>query len=84
MTDEDELARYELLWLRAREGARSATKGLERLQARYDRLHDDYDELLLEEAAQRSRAERAEREARSLRMKVERLSLRIIDLWGKE
>ena len=52
---------YELLWHRAREGCRGATRGLERA-LRW----------------------KAEAEARSLENKVQRLSLRIIELWGKE
>lgn len=84
---EDALAdadRYELAWLRAREGARSATKGLERLQDRYERLADLCEELRLDVAAERTRADRAERESASLRKKVERLSMKIIALWGEQ
>lgn len=42
------------------------------------------DELTLEVAGERGRRERAEAENASLEKKVERLSLRIIGLWGKE
>lgn len=42
------------------------------------------DELTLEVAGERGRRERAEAENQSLSKKVERLSLRIIELWGKE
>lgn len=79
-----EAHRYELLWLRAKEGARTTTKGLERLQDRYDRLADVCEDLRLEAAAERNRADRAERESASLRKKVERLSMRIIALWGEQ
>lgn len=49
-----------------------------------DVLQSRIDELLLAVAAERSARERAESENRSLVKKIERLSLRIIELWGKE
>ena len=74
---------YELRWLRAREGARSAGKGVERAIARYERERLTSDDLRLELSAERAARDRAEREARSLRLKVERLSLMILKLWGE-
>ena len=74
---------YELRWLRAREGARSAGKGVERAIARYERERLISDDLRLELSAERAARDRAEREARSLRLKVERLSLMILKLWGE-
>jgi hypothetical protein len=41
-------------------------------------------DLRLEAASERARADRAEREVLGLRKKVERLSLKIIGLWGAE
>jgi len=75
---------YELLWHRARAGAKAATKGIERLQGRCQSLEDVVGDLRLEAASERARADRAEREVLGLRKKVERLSLKIIGLWGAE
>lgn len=80
----DDAEYYELLWHRARAGARSATKGIERLQGRCQSLEDVVGDLRLEAASERARADRAEREVLGLRKKVERLSLKIISLWGAE
>lgn len=75
---------YELLWLRAREGARGARKGIERLQARLRLAAEGYREVVLDRAALMSKVMRLENENRSLQNKVQRLSLRLIDSWGKE
>lgn len=75
---------YELLWHRARDGARGAQRGLERALARLRRERTRAEELLLEVAHERSMRAKAEAEARSLKNKVQRLSLRVIELWGKE
>lgn len=75
---------FELLWHRAREGCRGAQRGLERALARLRRERARCEELLLELASERSLRERAEAEARSLQNKVQRLSLRILELWGAE
>ena len=75
---------FELLWLRAREGARSARKGIERMQARIRRLEERYRSDSLRIAELQSRCHRLTVENRSLENKVERLSLRLIDSWGKE
>lgn len=70
---------YELLWHRAREAARGARKGIERLQAKLRRLDGEH---RMENAGLRSRVARLEVENRSLQNKVERLSLRLISEWG--
>lgn len=75
---------FELLWHRAREGARGARKGLERIQARNAVLRMTIDDLRLELAAERSLRQRAEAERESLIRKIERLSLRLISHWGEE
>ena len=75
---------YELLWHRAREGARGARKGIERLQAKVRHLQEQCRQDRLEIANLWSRNARLEAENRSLQNKVERLSLRLIDSWGKE
>lgn len=75
---------FELLWHRAREGARGARVGIERLQARHAVLRLQIDDLQLEVAHERSLRQRAEAERDSLMRKIERLSLRLIDSWGKE
>ncbi len=75
---------YELLWHRAREGARGAQRGLERALARLRREKARADETYLALTHERALRWKAEAEASSLQKKVERLSLRIIELWGKE
>lgn len=75
---------YELLWHRAREGAAGARRGIERLQAKIRRLEERYRSDSLRIAELQSRNHRLTVENRSLLNKVERLSLRLISLWGKE
>jgi hypothetical protein len=75
---------YELRWHRAREGCRSAQRGLERARARLARERARAEELLLEMSNERALRWKAEADARSLQNKVQRLSLRIIELWGAE
>lgn len=75
---------YEVLWLRAREAARGAQKGIVRLRAKVRRCGEEYRSLLLEMANVKSKYLRLAAENRSLENKVERLSLRLIELWGKE
>jgi len=75
---------YELLWHRAREGCRGAQRGLERAAGRLRRERERSEELQLDLAHERSMRAKAEAEARSLQNKVERLSLRILELWGAE
>jgi hypothetical protein len=68
---------WELLYLRAVEGARSANRGIERLRGGYGRTQDD---LRIAEA----RIERLLRENQALEQKVARLSLRIVAEWGRK
>ena len=68
---------WELLYLRAAEGARSANRGIDRLRAGYERTKVD---LRVAEA----RIERLQRENNELEKKVERLSLRVIAEWGSK
>jgi len=75
---------YELLWHRAREGAAGARRGIERLQAKIRRLEERYRGDTLRIADLTSQCHRLTVENRSLKNKVERLSLRVIDLWGRE
>ena len=75
---------FELLWHRAREGASGARRGIERLQAKIRRLEEQYRSDSLEIASLHSRCHRLAAENKSLQNKVERLSLRLIDSWGKE
>lgn len=75
---------YELRWLRAKEAARGAQRGIERLQAKIRRLEERYRSDSLQIADLLSRCHRLTIENKSLKNKVERLSLRVIDLWGKE
>lgn len=79
--DVEELQRradtFELLYLRAREGAQAANRGIDRLKAGYERTKLD---LRVAEA----RIERLQREKGELEKKVERLSLRLIGEWGKK
>lgn len=67
---------YELLYLRATEGARAANRGIERLHGRVVYL-----EAELEIAA--VRLARLKRENAELEKKVERLSLRLLKEWGE-
>jgi hypothetical protein len=69
--------RYELLWRRAVEGARSANKGLDRVQRKAYRLECDL--RLAQGEIDRLRHEHHENEK-----KLQRLSLRILELWGNE
>ena len=68
---------FELLYLRAREGAQAANRGIERLRAGYERTKLD---LQVAEA----RIERLQRENNELEKKVERLSLRLVSEWGRK
>jgi hypothetical protein len=68
---------WELLYLRAVEGARAANRGIDRLRYGYERAKDD---LLLAYA----RIERLERENAEQRKMIQRLSLRILKEWGSQ
>lgn len=67
---------YELLYLRATEGARAANRGIERLHSRVVYLEA---ELEIAEV----RLNRMRRENGELEKKVERLSLRLLKEWGE-
>lgn len=67
---------WELMYLRASEGARAANRGIERL--RNGRV-----ELELDLATADSQIDRLVRENRELQKKVERLSLRLLSEWGQ-
>jgi uncharacterized protein involved in exopolysaccharide biosynthesis len=84
MTSDDEIERlqnlanyWELMYLRAREGAQAANRGVERL--RHGR-----DELAQELALADAHVDRLERENTELAKKVQRLSLRLLGEWGRE
>lgn len=66
---------YELLYLRATEGARAANRGIERLQDKIVHLEA---ELAIAEV----RLNRLRRENGELEKKVERLSIRLLKEWG--
>lgn len=66
---------YELLYLRATEGARAANRGIERLNRRVYELEA---ELEIADV----RLNRLRRENGELEKKVERLSLRLLREWG--
>ncbi len=78
----DEADEFELLWHRAREGARGARKGIERLQAKVRRLEEQCRKDRMEIASLWSKNARLESDRRSLENKVQRLSLRLIAEWG--
>lgn len=67
---------YELLYLRATEGARAANTGIER-------LHWKIADLTAELVVANSLLERARRENSELEKKVQRLSLRLLKEWGE-
>ena len=68
---------WELLYLRATEGARAANRGIERLKYGHEVTKGD---LRLAEAAN----ERLRREVAELEKKVTRLSLRLVSEWGRK
>ena len=68
---------WELLYLRAREGAQAANRGIQRLQNGYDRLKLD---LLVAEA----QVGRLHRDNAELEKKVQRLSLKLLGEWGRK
>jgi hypothetical protein len=70
-------ARYELLWRRAKDGARAATTGLQRAMQREYRARCDL--IIANGEVSRLRRENEEQEK-----KLQRLSLRILSLWGGE
>lgn len=88
---DDEIARledlcdyYELQWRRAAEGAKTANKAVRRLQGRVTALKAALDEARLDARCEGGLVARLTHENQELKKKVQRLSLRILDLWSKE
>jgi hypothetical protein len=91
MPGNDEISRledlcdyYELQWRRACMGAMSANKGIRRLQAKNESLRAALAESRADVSYEGGICARLENENAELKKKVERLSLRILDLWGRE
>jgi hypothetical protein len=76
--------RYELQWRRAADGARSANKAVRRLQARVESLTAALSEARLDTRCETGLVSRLAHENAELKKKVQRLSLRILDLWSRE
>lgn len=68
---------WELMYLRAAEGARAANRGI-------GRLRNGRAELELDLATADAQIDRLVRENRELQKKVERLSLRLLSEWGQQ
>lgn len=68
---------WELMYHRAAAGAQAANVGLRRAQKREYRARIDY-------ILANGRAERFERQVAEATKKIERLSLKILELWGRE
>ena len=88
---DDEIARledlcdyYELQWRRAAEGARTANKAVRRLQGQMMTLKSALSEARLVARCEGGLVARLTHENQELKKKVQRLSLRILDLWSKE
>jgi hypothetical protein len=75
---------YELQWRRASDGAASANKAIRRLQARVDRLLAELAETRDDVTVGGLSKARLLHENEQLKKKVERLSLKILDLWSRE
>lgn len=75
---------YELRWRRAADGARSANKAVRRLQARVESLTAALSEARLDARCETGLVSRLAHENAELKKKVQRLSLRILDLWSRE
>lgn len=75
---------YELLYRRAADGARAASKGAERLHRKVCRLEAEVVELEDEIDLLEARLRRSEAEKATLAEKVERLSLRLLHEWGNQ
>lgn len=94
MTDEekdDEIARledlcdyYELQWRRASMGAVTANKGIRRLQDRVESLRAALDEARADVTYEGGVVSRLKHENAELKKKIQRLSLKILELWSRE
>lgn len=88
---EDQIARledlcdyYELQWRRASMGAITANKGIRRLQDRVESLKAALDEAREEVLYRGGVVSRLMNQNEELQKKVQRLSLKILDLWSRE
>jgi hypothetical protein len=75
---------YELQWMRARHGAATANKAIRRLRATVDRLRSELDDVRDDVTLGGISKSRLIHENQELKKKVERLSLKILDLWSQE
>jgi hypothetical protein len=75
---------YELQWMRARRGAASANKAIRRLQATVDRLRAELADVRDDVTIGGISKSRLIHENQELKKKVQRLSLKILELWSKE
>lgn len=75
---------YELQWRRATDGARTANKAVRRLQGQMMTLKSALSEARLDARCEGGLVARLTHENQELKKKVQRLSLRILDLWSKE
>lgn len=81
---EDLCDRYELLWRRAADGAASANKGIRRLTERAERLERERDQAVEQLGYTQLLLDRAALANAEAEKKVQRLSLKILDLWSRE
>lgn len=89
--EEDEIARledlcdhFELLWRRAAEGAKTANKAVRRLQGKVATMKAALAKAEEDVSYEGGISQRLGHENEELRKKVQRLSLKILDLWSKE
>lgn len=75
---------YELQWHRATSGAVSANKAVRRLKQTVERLKAAVAEARDDARIARAELERATHDREETEKRVQRLSLRILDLWGRE
>lgn len=88
---DDEIARLEdlcdhceLQWRRACMGAQAANKGIRRLQAKVESLRALLAEAEEDVSYEGGICSRLKHENAELKKKVQRLSLKILDLWSRE